>query len=498
MKLKFTLPCLLLLFTVVANAQQSSSNTSTKYGLPKPKDYDRWSVGLTVGITHLDGDLLIGSQNNDRLLEQAEIQLGYGLQVNRQISHSIGLRMRGYFSKFTARDVEYVSPSGNVIEYPGQIGNYTKTAIKYESPLQEGSLEMTYNFGNISFLDRNKDFHFVATLGIGVFNVNGELRRDSIAPKDSVIKSVSFAEGMIPVSLGFKYRINKVDVGLAVEFHKTFTDNVDAVVRTTTSYDSYVMLNLAVNYTFGKKKKAMEWVNPMQIVYNDLNDVKEKIDVLSGDKDNDGVSDLFDKDNSTPEGTKVYGDGTAVDTDRDGVPDSKDADPFTAVGAVVDINGKEADTDHDGVSDGSDLEPNTLPGALVNFQGVTIPVASTTGGNGANGLNGANGTGFLPSVFFDLSSATIKPVYYDRILVIAKVLKTNPSIKLRITGNCDVRGNESVNRKLGQKRADAIKQHLVDQYAIDASRIITETKGKDDPAANKLNAMNRRVDFSVE
>ena len=92
----------------------------------------------------------------------------------------------------------------------------------------------------------------------------------------------------------------------------------------------------------------------------------------------------------------------------------------------------------------------------------------------------------------------IKPVYYDRILVIAKVLKTNPSLKLRISGNCDVRGNEALNKKLGQKRADAIKQHLIDQYAIDASRITTETKGKEDPAANKLNAMNRRVDFSVE
>ena len=497
MKLKLTLCCLLLLISSqLVLAQESSTQTST-YGLPNPKDYDRWSVGATVGLSHGLTDLLNGSSNNSRILEQAEINLGYGIQVHRQISHSIGLRARGYMSKFTGRDVDFLDSITHMVVDLGQKG--VKTAEKFESPLMEGSLEMTYNFGNISFLNRNKNFHFLATLGLGVFNFDSEVRADST--NDRILrKSGNTTEGMIPLSLGFKYKINRVDIGLAYEFRKTFTDNIDATIRTLSEFDDYVMFNFSMNYTFGKKNKAMEWVNPMQVVYNDMNDMKEKIDVISGDKDNDGVSDLFDKDNSTIEGTKVYGDGTAVDTDADGVPDSKDSDPFTHKGATVDANGQEADTDADGVSDGRDLEPNTTPGALVNFQGITISTGANGGGgiNGLNGSDGSNGSGFLPSVFFDLGSSMIKPVYYDRILVIAKVLKTNPSIKLRIFGNCDTRGNEALNKKLGQKRADAIKQHLVDQYAIDASRIISETKGKEEPAANKLNAMNRRVDFSVE
>jgi len=479
-----------------------SSTQSTTYGLPKPNDYDRWSVGVCVGLTHLQGDLLNGDGNNNRFLEQAEAHLGYGLGVHRQLSHSIGLRLRGYMSKFTGRDVDYFVP-GKLNEQPasfnGQTGYTLKVAQKFETPLREGTLDMTYNFGNISFLNRNKNFHFVATLGIGVFNFDTKVYQDST--RDVLMrKSGNTTELFVPMSLGFKYKISRVDVGLAYEYHRTFTDKVDATVRTLSEYDHYVMLNFSVNYTFGKKNKPMEWVNPMQIVYNDLNDMKEKIDVLSGDKDNDGVSDLFDKDNSTVEGTKVYGDGTAVDTDGDGIPDSKDSDPFTAKGAKVDVSGKEADTDTDGVADSKDLEPNTEPGALVNFQGVSIPVGGVSGGgiSGVNGADGSNGTGYLPSIFFDLSSSMIKPVYYDRILVIAKVLKTNPSLKLRVTGNCDIRGNESINRKLGQKRAEAIKKHLVDQYAIDGSRIVTDTKGKEDPAANKLNAMNRRVDFSIE
>jgi outer membrane protein OmpA-like peptidoglycan-associated protein len=118
--------------------------------------------------------------------------------------------------------------------------------------------------------------------------------------------------------------------------------------------------------------------------------------------------------------------------------------------------------------------------------------------NAKNGANGKNGTGYLPSIYFDLSSSAIKSIYNDRLLVIAKVLKANPDVKVKISGNCDVRGTATENNKLGQKRADAVKAHLVKVYGIDASRISTDTKGDSDPLAKGINAMNRRVDFSVE
>lgn len=94
----------------------------------------------------------------------------------------------------------------------------------------EGALEMTYNFGNISFLNRNKNFHMVATLGVGFFNFDGEVKSDS---SNSILlrKSGNITELMIPMSLGFKYKINKIDIGLALDYRKTFTDNVDATVK---------------------------------------------------------------------------------------------------------------------------------------------------------------------------------------------------------------------------------------------------------------------------
>jgi OOP family OmpA-OmpF porin len=280
-----------------------------------------------------------------------------------------------------------------------------------------------------------------------------------------------------------------------MEYRKTFTDNVDATTKTFSEYDSYYMLNAGVSYTLGKKSKPMEWVNPMEVVYNDIADLKEKVNILSGDKDKDGVSDLFDKDNATPEGTKVYGDGTTVDTDGDGVADSKDADPYTAKGAKVDANGQEVDTDGDGVADSKDLEPGTEGGSLVNFQGITI---AKPGEHGKDGINGSNGAGYMPSIFFDLGSATVKSVYNDRIFVIAKMMKTNPSVKITITGNCDVTGSDNENQRLGARRAENVKEILVKSFGIDGSRVSTETKGSTDPIAVKLNSMNRRVDFSVK
>jgi len=510
---------LLLAFCLFITAS-SFAQTTTGGGLPNKKDFDRLSVGLKLGVTHLNGDLLDGPQNNSRMLDEVNLNLGYGLMLNYQLTHSIGLRASGMLSKFEAYDKEFLYNANGIWLAANPANPNTSTykfgllPDKYESNMYEAALEMTYNFGNISFLNRNKNFHMVATLGAGVFHFDGDVTLDGTSDvivgtgatadtvkSGSVLRtSGSTSELMIPLSLGFKYKVGKIDLGLAMEYRKTFTDNVDATTKTFSEYDSYYMLNASVSYTLGKKSKPMEWVNPMEVVYNDIADLKEKVNILSGDKDKDGVSDLFDKDNSTPEGTKVYGDGTTVDTDGDGVADSKDADPYTAKGAKVDANGQELDTDKDGVADSKDLEPSTESGSLVNFQGLTIAKPGQFSKDGINGSNGENGvqSSYMPSIFFDLASATVKSVYNDRIFVIAKMMKTNPSVNITITGNCDVTGSDNENQRLGARRAENVKNILVKSFGIDGSRITTETKGSKDPVAVKLNSMNRRVDFSVK
>ncbi len=455
------------------------SQSSGKYGLPPSKDYDRWSVGLYFGQTFLASDVKEDPDNENKLTDGISFAPAFGLQVSRQLSHSVALRLSGGYSTFLAGpNPERVSAKLKLIN--GEL----------EGSNIEGVLDGVYTFGNISHLKRNKKFHFFASLGIGVFNYDTELSGKSESTLLDTVISGSDSRIMIPLGLGFKYQIGKLDLALSYDYRKTFTDDVDQIRKPETEYDSYSMVRLGLNYTLGKKNKAMEWINPMEVVYNDIADLKDRVDLLSGDKDKDGVSDMFDKDNSTEEGTKVYGDGTAIDTDGDGIPDHKDSDPYSLRGAKVDANGAEIDTDGDGVPDSRDLEPNTPKGDLVNFQGTTIM--------SKDGKDGAAGAAFFPSVFFDTNSTQIKQSQKDRILIVVRALKQNPNMKITITGNTDRVGSESTNDKLGQRRADAIRDHMVKVYGVDSARLTTGSKGKREPMADNSNkAMDRRVDFTV-
>ena len=60
---------------------------------------------------------------------------------------------------------------------------------------------------------------------------------------------------------------------------------------------------------------------------------------------------------------------------------------------------------------------------------------------------------------------------------IATYMKNNPDTKVVITGYASPEGSKSWNKRLSQKRADAVKKILVKKYDIDASRITAEGKG---------------------
>jgi peptidoglycan-associated lipoprotein len=79
-------------------------------------------------------------------------------------------------------------------------------------------------------------------------------------------------------------------------------------------------------------------------------------------------------------------------------------------------------------------------------------------------------------------------------------LNSHPDIHVRIEGNCDERGTTEYNLALGDRRAMAIKDYLVDA-GIAEGRISTISFGKElplDPGHNEEAwARNRRGHFSV-
>lgn len=61
---------------------------------------------------------------------------------------------------------------------------------------------------------------------------------------------------------------------------------------------------------------------------------------------------------------------------------------------------------------------------------------------------------------------------------IADYLERNPDAKISVTGYADKgTGNAELNKKYAMERAESFKKTLVDDYGVDANRIITDSKG---------------------
>jgi OmpA-OmpF porin, OOP family len=102
-------------------------------------------------------------------------------------------------------------------------------------------------------------------------------------------------------------------------------------------------------------------------------------------------------------------------------------------------------------------------------------------------------------IYFDIGKDNVKPESYGALNDIAKVLKENPSVRLKIVGHTDSDGDEPQNLDLSKRRAAMVKNDLIKNFGIDATRLESDGMGETKPVApndfptNK--ALNRRVEF---
>ena len=101
-------------------------------------------------------------------------------------------------------------------------------------------------------------------------------------------------------------------------------------------------------------------------------------------------------------------------------------------------------------------------------------------------------------ILFDVNKATLKPASMGVINEIAKMMRAHEDLNLRIEGHTDSDGDKSFNQMLSEKRAEAVKNALVDA-GIDSSRLTTkgfgESKPMSDNTTSEGKANNRRVEF---
>jgi peptidoglycan-associated lipoprotein len=102
------------------------------------------------------------------------------------------------------------------------------------------------------------------------------------------------------------------------------------------------------------------------------------------------------------------------------------------------------------------------------------------------------------TVHFAYDSAVVKKSERSNMEAVAQALSADRSAKLLIEGNCDERGTQEYNRSLGDRRAGAARKELI-KMGVSASRIMTKSYGKDQPADpghdESAWSKNRRADF---
>jgi len=83
-------------------------------------------------------------------------------------------------------------------------------------------------------------------------------------------------------------------------------------------------------------------------------------------------------------------------------------------------------------------------------------------------------------VYFDFDQFNIRADAIPVLEAQASWLNRYPAVQVRIEGNCDERGTREYNFALGARRANSVKQFLI-EHGVGAARITTVSYGKERP-----------------
>ncbi len=434
-----------------------------------------------------------------RILERGRrvFILGYALpttpiaasDVNASYAHenfALGVKVAKFFTHTFGAQVEYIYGQVEGQNRVVSIYGFT-TTIKADF-----TINMIAHIGNIRFLSRTPNLGIYATAGVGLIYFNPI--NDSagiVRPWNYFVNSSNgppqpadyhnTTEYIVPIGLGVRYLVSdKISINVDYSFRQLNSYKLAGWWRIFDETDTYTYASLGVTYHFGKQKEIIEWTNPMDALYNSfysqLNYMKKSIDSLKMDTDGDGVADYFDKDNNTPKGFMVYGNGTAVDFDGDGVPDAIDFCP-------------------------------TIPGPASNH-GCPVTVVEQVQTKKQQEVEKTPISNeeqeIISQVFKNLQFETGKSIIRESSFIslneLANLLKKKPAYKLLIEGHTDNVGGAAANMKLSTDRSNAVKKYLVDK-GIDESRLIAKAYGLTKPIADNKTPegrqMNRRVDFTI-
>lgn len=122
---------------------------------------------------------------------------------------------------------------------------------------------------------------------------------------------------------------------------------------------------------------------------------------------------------------------------------------------------------------------------------------STASEGGYNGFGGNSNR-----IYYDVEKVKANYSSYLFLDSIASVLKKDPSLTIKLVGHADKTGPEAFNKRLSLRRAENLKNYLLNKYHLSPDKIVAEGKGSSESIKGitdpYLFHLNRRVEVFVE
>jgi OOP family OmpA-OmpF porin len=422
--------------TSLASAQDASTSSSSAKVFGGRGQYRTWTIGVNGGV--------LTPFSND--FQNADINLGYGLSLRKQLGHAFALEGNAFRGKVSGTNKD---AAGGFTTDPvlGNIyGFETELAWAFD-------LRGVVNVATVDFLRRENSVNFFVTTGYGVAGYAAHLNPDNggVSSKGTYGEdgtSDYAKQGYIPVGAGVKFKVSdRVSFNLGYTVHFIDTDNFNGLPGDNKNYtkDKFAYGYAGLEFSLGSKSKPdLNWVNPLALMYDELKDpslrqevealktrvsaVEKSIEDLKKDSDGDGVADQFDKCPGTPAGTAVDGSGC----------------PLPKVEAAVAVD---------------------------------------------------NVSGF-ENIQFEFNSSVLKTESYPILDKLSSTLRENGG-KATLTGYASSEGTTAYNLKLSKDRANSVKTYLVNS-GVSASSLSVKAMGEANPIASndteEGRIQNRRVE----
>ncbi|TXF77419.1 OmpA family protein [Chryseobacterium sp.] len=477
MKLNLAILALALAIPATASAQDSTAVSMGEYPntyssgsanvspfTQDSKRFNDWSISFGAGVPLMQDAELQSLKFGDM---PGKNVFGYSayFSIDKAITHAFGLSLQ--YDRGETRQGWFNTKTDNATGF--EMGARTQfDAI---------SLLGDINFSNLlRRVDNHSPFRWAlhGYAGIGTLAYRAYLETAAGQSLTAEIKPFNVGAMFAQGGAGLKYKINRrVDVQGRLMYVFTGRDTFDGFVYNNSSLntDNFWNASLGLSLKLGKHESHLMWHDPLQEVYYKLDvlaDKNQDVEVCkSGDADNDGVCDDWDRQLDTPAGARVDGAGVALDIDLDGVIDLYD-------------------------------KCVTVPGPVENNG------CPTTTGTGSGLIS--DDTRTLEGIEFDLNSDQILPSNTPILNNAVNYINSSAG-SYRIIGATDTRASEAYNMNLSQRRANNVKGYLVNN-GVTSNKLEAVGKGESDlkypecDPAEKCpewkNRANRRVYFEAK